>query len=91
MKNIAYLLLLLMLSFTLTACGGKEGTVTEKQFDQLEEGMTKADIKETFGAPLEEDENKWIYDLKKEDRTIELTLFFNGDELMGSTTASKQE
>ena len=96
MKKIT-LFVLLSLTLILAACGAKEGTVTEEQLDQLEEqieqsekGLTKADVKENFGAPLEEDGNKWIYDLEQEDGVITLNLFFNEEELMGSTTAPKE-
>lgn len=91
MKRILILFMFVLLTFALAACGAKEGTVTQEQLDKLEEGMTKSDVEETLGEPLAKEENQWTYDLKKDDEIIELTVFFliNGDELIGSTTSSK--
>lgn len=90
MKKLFKLLFLVGLAFTLVACGSKEGTVTEEEYEALEEGMTKDDVKELLGEPLEDDDNQWIYDLSKEDRTLTLNIFFNGEDLADSTTSSKK-
>ncbi len=91
MKRILVLFMFVLLAFALVACGAKEGTVTQEQFEKLEEGMTKSDVEETLGKPLVKEDNQWTYDLKKDDKIIELTVFFliNGDEVIGSTTSSK--
>ncbi len=91
MKKLTKLLLIIGLALMLAACGSKEGTVTEENYEALEEGMTKADVKELLGEPLEDNDNQWIYDLTKEDRTLTLNIFFNGEDLAGSTTSSKKE
>lgn len=82
---------IILFTILLAACSSKEGVVTMKQYESLENGMTKADVEEILGEPLEIDDDKWIYDLEKEDRMISLTVFFLDDEIAGSVTGSKKE
>jgi outer membrane protein assembly factor BamE (lipoprotein component of BamABCDE complex) len=89
MKKVLISLMLIALSLAIVACSNKEGVVTEDKFNALEEGMTKDEIIELFGEPLEENGNKWTYDLLKDDSTSALNIFFNGDELAGYTTGAK--
>lgn len=89
MKKVLISLMLIALSLAIVACSNKEGVVTEENFNKLEEGMTKDEIIELFGEPLEENGNQWTYDLLKGDSTSALNIFFNGDELAGYTTGSK--
>ncbi|MFA8438645.1 hypothetical protein [Pueribacillus sp. YX66] len=80
-----------LLTFLLGACSSKDGVVTMEQYESLEEGMLKTDVEELLGKPLEIDDNKWIYDLKKDDKIISLTIFFLDDEISGAVTGSKKE
>ena len=89
MKKIVSLLFIIVLSLAIVACSNKEGVVTQEEFDTLAEDMTKADIEELFGEPIEKKDDQWTYDLLRDDRTIALHIFFNGEELAGTTTGSK--
>lgn len=82
-------MIIMILTVVIIACGSKEGTVTQEQVDELKEGMTKSEIEETFGAPLEKEENKWIYDLDKDGKIVQLNIGFSGDELLVHSTSPK--
>ena len=89
MKKIVTALLIIVLTLALVACDNKEGVVTQEKLDALEEGMTKADVKELLGEPLKVEGERWIYDLSKENGTLALQIFFLDDELGGTYTGPK--
>ncbi|MBO1911786.1 hypothetical protein J4G37_44240, partial [Microvirga sp. 3-52] len=61
MKKVLISLMLIALSLAIVACSNKEGVVTEEKFNALEDGMTKDEVIELFGEPLEEKGNQWTY------------------------------
>lgn len=84
------LLSIILFTFLLGACSSSD-VVSQEQYESLEEGMTKADVEEVLGEPLEIEDDKWIYDLDLDGNIVSLTVFFLEDELFGSVTGSKDE